>query len=134
MHFTCNNSRKVASKGKRSNFKLMKTIIFSILIFIGTALHAQTAFNVSIKGKNNEQAILFFPGFACTGDVWSETVKELSKDYKCYVFTFAGLGEVPPIKESWLKSIKEEIIEFVKDEKLDKPILIGHSLGGTLNY
>lgn len=114
----------------------MKNVIFSLLFisFLGSSIYAQTAFNVTVRGEANEQAILFFPGFANTGSVWDDAVDELSKNYKCYVFTFAGFGEVPPIEEPWLLTIKNQIVQYVIDQKLEKPILVGHSLGGTLSY
>lgn len=114
----------------------MKAIIFNLLIFIflGSSLQAQTAFKVTIKGEANKESILFFPGFANTGEVWDETEAQFSKNYKCYVFTFAGFGNVPPIEEPWLLTIKNQIIQYIKKEKIEKPILVGHSLGGTLSY
>ncbi len=43
-----------------------------------------------------------------------------------------GLGTVPPIEKPWLPKIKKEIETYVASEKLKNPIVIGHSLGGTL--
>ena len=112
----------------------MKTskIIAGIIFFIATLnIVAQSkAFEVIVKGEG--QPILFFPGFTCTGDVWETSVSELSKDYECHVFTFAGFGDVAAIEKPWLLKIKESIQSYVIEENLENPVIIGHSLGGTL--
>lgn len=108
---------------------IKKLLSFSFLI-ITLSLNAQQTFEVIVKGKG--QPILFFPGFACTGEVWDTTVVELSKNYECHIFTFAGFGGVAPIEKPWLPKIKEGIIEYVTEQELKNPIIIGHSLGGAL--
>lgn len=105
-------------------------IIFFALISV-LATHGQSAFQVVVKGQG--KPILLFPGFGCAGEVWEDAVAELSKKYQCHVFTFAGFGDVPPIEGPWLLKVKDSVITYVKDKKLQKPILVGHSLGGTLS-
>lgn len=111
--------------------KTIQSVLFFALVITSFCTNAQDQpFDVTIKGEG--QPILFFPGFTCTGDVWEETVAELSKNYQCYIFTFAGFGEVAPIEKPWLPKIKEGINAYVKKQKLKDPIIIGHSLGGVL--
>ncbi|WP_276371940.1 alpha/beta hydrolase [Chryseolinea sp. H1M3-3] len=105
-------------------------IFFLLLVSVLTA-KSQAAFQVVVKGQG--QPVLLFPGFACTGEVWDETVAELSKTHQCHVFTFAGFGNVAPIEGQWLAKIKDDVLAYVKERKLKKPILLGHSLGGTLS-
>lgn len=108
---------------------IKKLFTLSFLI-ITLSLNGQQPFEVIVKGKG--QPILFFPGFACTGEVWDTIVVELSKNYECHIFTFAGFGGVAPIEKPWLPKIKEGIIEYVTEQELENPIIIGHSLGGAL--
>jgi pimeloyl-ACP methyl ester carboxylesterase len=112
----------------------MKKYIFMLLFVVSfglTNLFSQTSFNVVIKGKGNP--VLFFPGFGCTGQIWDETVVEVSKTHKCYIFTFAGFGDVKAIDKPWFVTIKSDLEKYIFENKLEKSILIGHSLGGTLN-
>jgi pimeloyl-ACP methyl ester carboxylesterase len=90
----------------------------------------QSPFKVDVIGKGDP--ILFFPGFACTGEVWNDISSELAKHYECHVFTFAGFGGVPAIGKPWLPKIRDAVLQYVHDQKLQKAIIIGHSLGGTL--
>ena len=107
-----------------------KTIVVAILILSFGAQAQIKSFEVTVEGQG--KPILLFPGFTCTGAVWKDTVKELSKNYECHVFTFAGFGDVPAIKKPWLSKIKEGVTQYVIENKLEKATIIGHSLGGTL--
>ena len=104
-------------------------LLFSLLAFEFS--YSQSAFKVDVKGKG--KPVLLFPGFGCTGEVWNESVAELSKTNECHIFTFAGFGNVPAINTPWLSQIKNEVIAYVKANKLKNATLIGHSLGGTLS-
>lgn len=107
--------------------QLILAIVFTASVITAGA---QTAFKVDVVGKGSP--VLFFPGFACTGDIWRETVNELSKQYECHVFTFAGFGGVPAIEKPWLPKIKDQVVAYVKQHRLKNPVVVGHSLGGTL--
>ena len=105
-------------------------ILLWALIF-GWNLNAQhSAFKVQVVGKG--EPILFFPGFACTDEVWEVQVKELSKEFECHLFTFAGFGDVPPVEFPWYPKIEEEVQRYIGEHQLEDAIAIGHSLGGTL--
>lgn len=111
--------------------KTFKTLIAFVLFILASNSSAQeTTFKVSVIGQGDP--ILLFPGFTCTGEVWNEVANELSKTNECHVFTFAGFGDVSSIEKPWLPKIKESIEAYILTEKLSKPSLIGHSLGGTL--
>jgi N-formylmaleamate deformylase len=108
--------------------------------FIGTLLlffqlNAQdapeTLFDVRIQGQG--QPMLLIPGLACSGEVWDETVTELSNNYECHVFTLAGFAGTEAFHgsdTSFLPQIKKGIIQYIEQQKLEEPIIMGHSLGG----
>ena len=112
----------------------MKTSIF-ILVFVGivstTKSFSQQSFEVVVKGEG--APVLLFPGFGCTGQVWDETVAEISKSKKCYIFTFAGFGNVKAIETPWFATIKSDLENYISKNNLQKSTLIGHSIGGTLS-
>jgi pimeloyl-ACP methyl ester carboxylesterase len=97
--------------------ELEKRLLFLILvsILLLSLGHAQSAFKVEVVGKGDP--ILFFPGFACTGDVWKDVTRELAKLYECHVFTFAGFGGVPAIGKPWLSKFKDAIVQYVHDRR-----------------
>ena len=105
-----------------------------IIVMIGilvNSLNAQhKAYEVRIIGEG--EPLLFFPGFACTDAVWEEQVNELSKNYECHLFTFAGFGNVSPVEFPWYPKIEEQVLSYIEANNLEKATAIGHSLGGTL--
>jgi len=112
---------------------MKKIALISILFFEINSLPAQTnkAFTVTVTGKG--KPIILIPGFSCSGDVWKETVDHLKSKYQCHVITIAGYAGTAPIDSPVLKTVRDEIIQYVKQQHLDKPILIGHSLGSFLS-
>ncbi|UHG93468.1 alpha/beta fold hydrolase [Spirosoma oryzicola] len=104
-------------------------LVTSLLFSLRTQAQ-QTAFTVKVTGQG--EPVLLLPGFACTADVWQETVAAISANHECHAFTFAGFGDVPPIGFPWLPTIKEQLIDYVKKKNLKQATIIGHSLGGTL--
>lgn len=111
--------------------KTIKKLMAILLITTSFSVNAQDQpFKVEIIGKG--EPILLFPGFTCTGDVWNDAVTELSQDYQCHIFTFAGFGDVPAIQKPWLPKIKEGILSYIAEKQLKNPIVIGHSLGGAV--
>ena len=106
---------------------------FTNLLLTVTLLYCNAqsnAFEVKIVGKG--QPILLIPGFSCSGDVWKETVAHLQNRYECHVITIAGFAGVAPMDTPSLKTVRNEIINYVKSKKLIKPMVVGHSLGSFM--
>lgn len=87
---------------------------------------------VEVTGKG--KPVLLIPGLSCTGEVWKGTVNRLSKRYECHVFTLPGFGKQPPTQGPFLSTVRDEIVKYVKDKRLDHPAVIGHSLGGFMAF
>lgn len=111
----------------------MKRIISLLIINLFILYtHAQTnAFRVEVSGKG--KPVILIPGYSCSGDVWKETVAHLKDRYECHVITIAGYAGVPKIDTPVLKTVRNELIRYVQTKKLNKPMLIGHSLGAFMS-
>ncbi len=84
------------------------------------------------KTGQGKQSIIFIPGFASSGDVWNETKTKFEPEYTCYTLTMAGFAGVKPQENATFINWENRIADFIKDNKIEKPILIGHSMGGGL--
>jgi pimeloyl-ACP methyl ester carboxylesterase len=96
-------------------------------------LHRQN--NIRLKFLKPEKAnklIIFIPGFASSGEVWNETKVAFEKEYTCYTLTMAGFAGVKPQPNPSFENWEDEIANYIKTNKIEKPILIGHSMGGGL--
>lgn len=84
------------------------------------------------KTGQGKQAMIFIPGFACSGEVWNETIAKFEHEYSCYSLTMAGFAGTKPQNNATFNTWATSIANFIKDKNLQKPILIGHSMGGAL--
>ncbi|ESU21458.1 hypothetical protein FEDK69T_25250 [Flavobacterium enshiense DK69] len=111
----------------------MKKLIISLLAILAAlnVFSQNKSFEAKVIGKG--QPIILIPGYSCSGDVWNETTNHLKNRYELHILTLAGFAGAKPIEdEEILKSVRNGIIQYVKDKKLKKPMLIGHSLGAFM--
>src|ERR1035437_4439984 len=111
---------------------MKQTIVAAILFLFLSAIlvSAQTTKSFSVKIIGEGKPMILIPGLYCKGDVWNETVERYKTTYQCYILTLAGFAGEPPYKnDSILYTVKEEIASYIKENKLEKPVIVGHSLG-----
>ena len=77
--------------------------------------------------------MILIPGLATGGWVWQETVREFSKDHAVYVVTLPGFDGRPAVAGNPFDAAKGALAELVASRRLDKPVLVGHSIGATLS-
>jgi pimeloyl-ACP methyl ester carboxylesterase len=107
-------------------------LMFS-LILANKISSAQSYFTAEVKGKGKPMILIH--GLYCTGEVWKETVERYQKDYECHIITLSGFGgSAPNLNDHFLESVKDDLLAYVKKEKIKKPILVGHSMGGFLSF
>lgn len=115
---------------------MKKLAILLVIFFYQIATYAQSekyAFKTEIKGKG--KPIILIPGLASSGKVWEETTDTLEKSFECHILTLAGFANQKAIsvEKGYLPIIENEIIKYIQNELKEKPIVIGHSLGGFLS-
>lgn len=86
---------------------------------------------IDVKVTGNGSPLILLPGFACSGEEWNETIDKLKDNFECHVVTYAGFGNVAPVDTPWMKQVEMSIINYIKNKHLNKPVVIGHSIGGT---
>jgi pimeloyl-ACP methyl ester carboxylesterase len=106
----------------------LKSLVLAFALLSPSPKHYSFAVNV----VGNGPPMILIPGLTCGGDVWDTTVAHYKGSYKCYVLTLPGFAGQPPIEAPILPKVHDEIIEYMAENHLDHPVLIGHSLGGTM--
>ena len=89
-------------------------------------------FQVQVVGSG--RPMLLIPGLASSGAVWNSTVEHYRRNYQCHVLTLAGFAGQPPIPGPFLETMRKSIADYIRQQKLEKPVIVGHSLGGSLAY
>jgi pimeloyl-ACP methyl ester carboxylesterase len=89
--------------------------------------------HVQVYGDHGRPVILI-PGLAGGAWVWKDTIDELRKDHQVYAVTLAGFDGTPAPAgdESYFDRADASLAQLIESKKLHKPVIIGHSLGGTL--
>ena len=91
------------------------------------------SFSVKVVGAG--RPIVFIPGLACDGSVWDDTVAHLAGKFQAHIVTLSGFaGSAPMDDQPLLPTARTELIEYIQRTHLERPILVGHSLGGFLAY
>jgi pimeloyl-ACP methyl ester carboxylesterase len=96
---------------------------------VGSA-EAPAAFHVDVSGHG--RPMILIPGLVSSGDTWKTTVARFQDRFTCHVLTLAGYAGVAPIDGPLLATARKQIAGYIRDHHLDKPVVVGHSLGGTL--
>jgi pimeloyl-ACP methyl ester carboxylesterase len=78
--------------------------------------------------------VIQIPGLGCSGDVWTETIAHLASKgaVQTHVIDVAGFGGRPAIDVPLNATVRTELARYIRDRKLDHPVIIGHSMGGFL--
>jgi pimeloyl-ACP methyl ester carboxylesterase len=95
-----------------------------------TATPPTPSFAVQIVGHGTP--MLLIPGLTCGGDIWKTTVEHFKDRYECHVLTLAGFAGQPAIDAPMLDTIRKDIVSYIREKKLVRPVIVGHSLGGFL--
>ncbi|RSK42187.1 alpha/beta fold hydrolase [Hymenobacter perfusus] len=102
------------------------------LTFTADTPAAHPNFTVRVVGKG--WPVLLIPGLTCPGAVWDETVAHYQKQYQCHIISLTGFGGVPAqaSTDNMLLNVRDQLLAYIKTQKLTKPVVIGHSLGGFM--
>ncbi len=91
---------------------------------------ARPSFSVSVTGAG--RPMILIPGLASAGETYKGVVAHYAGHYECHVLTLAGFAGEPRIEAPFLETVRDDLARYIRDKHLDKPVIIGHSLGGFL--
>lgn len=114
----------------------MNTKFFILsMYFIAAISWFSYANTISVeKTGNGKQPMILIHGMACSANVWNELVDTYKDSYELHLITIPGFGNDQTFNSDHiLKSIKDQLISYVRENKLEKPILLGHSMGGFIS-
>lgn len=84
---------------------------------------------VSDKGP----AVILIPGLASGAWAWKDTAERLRGSHSVYLLTLPGFDGRAPAPGATLESLSGDLARLIESHKIARPVLIGHSLGGTLS-
>lgn len=132
-----NSSNKNQSK-KQAGFWTYFAITVSIIVGVlsanasATAQSSHDSFSVEVSGSG--KAVLMIPGLMSDARIWRPTADALSNQYQLHIISIAGFAGKPAIEGALLPKVKQQLLNYINEQKLDKPAVIGHSLGAFMAF
>ena len=77
--------------------------------------------------------LILIPGLSSGAWAWQDTIRQFEGQHAIYVLTLPGFDAQPAIAGNVADITLKAIEQLIATRKLKKPVLIGHSLGGTLS-
>jgi len=113
---------------------IINLLIAAFVFSMSVSTKAESCINVEVQG--NGQPLILIPGLMSDGSVWQESEKHLAKKYQVHTISIAGFANTSPCSsaDNILPQVKSELLTYIKQNKLQKSILMGHSLGAFLSY
>ncbi len=79
------------------------------------------------------KTLVFIPGLASGTWTWYEQIAHFSPNYTIYAITLPGFdGRAASNESDLLAGFTRDFWSLLEQRHIDKPVVIGHSLGGTL--
>lgn len=83
-----------------------------------------------IHGSEDARAsVVLVHGLSGSRRWWSRNIPELKKEYRVFVLELPGFAAAKAQRTLDLPALGGLLLEFVNDLKLERPVLIGHSMG-----
>ncbi len=78
--------------------------------------------------------VILIPGLQGGPWVWAQVIKSLQREHVVYAVTLAGFDgvQVPANAGNLFDRADASLLNLIVKQHIDQPVLVGHSLGGTL--
>lgn len=103
---------------------------------------AQTPFQsrriaVSVRGQRPGMGpdLILIPGLASTAEVWRGTATRLERRYRLHLVSVRGFGDLEAQDNGngpLLAPVANDIRRYIAEQRLNRPAIIGHSMGGQI--
>lgn len=110
----------------------------AVLWSAGSGARAQTAFSsrrISVTTRGRGADVLLIPGLASTAEVWRGVADRLAGKRRLHLVSVRGFGDLPAganASGAVMAAVAAEVRRYIAEQGLERPALIGHSMGGQL--
>lgn len=92
-----------------------------------------TRFTVTVEGQGGD--VIMIPGLASSAEVWRPAADALKARYRVHLIQVSGFAGTPARANASgpvLLPLRDEIVAYIRANRLNRPVIVGHSLGGLL--
>jgi len=89
---------------------------------------------VERHGAASGRPLILIPGLASGSWAWQGTVRAFAPTNPIYVLTLPGFDGRPAAPSKPFAAARAAVEQLIATRRLDKPVIVGHSLGGILGF
>ena len=115
---------------------MIRLLALALTILFAAPAAAQGTFTsdrigVTVRGSGPD--VILIPGLTSSPDVWSSTVAAVPgyRYHLVHVAGFAGRPSGANASGPVFEPVAEEIARYIREQRLNRPALVGHSMGGS---
>jgi pimeloyl-ACP methyl ester carboxylesterase/peroxiredoxin len=83
--------------------------------------------------KGEGQPVVLLHGLGGSARDWDKILPVWSKNMTLYAVDLYGHGRTPPLeKPATIADLARGVMQFIRKEKIERPVLVGHSMGGMV--
>lgn len=90
---------------------------------------------ISVKVEGAGSDIILIPGLASSRKVWAGLAEQLRQHYRLHLVQVAGFADSPavPTADGRIAApVAEAIADYIREQHIEAPVIIGHSMGGEV--
>ncbi|NRQ43980.1 alpha/beta hydrolase [Rheinheimera sp. YQF-2] len=130
-----NNTNKPTKSKQQHNFWTHLAISLTIVGgMLATNFSSKAAESFSVEVIGNGKPVLMIPGLMSDARVWRPTAEALAGQYQLHLISIAGFAGKPAIQGELLPTVKQQLLQYIDQQQLQQPAVIGHSLGAFMAF
>jgi len=126
---------------KRHHSARLITGLLAVTLSIGSAFaktpDTQSSFEgITVQVEGQGPDLVFIPGLNSGAGTFTDTCAAFKANYRCHLLQLPGFAGTPPIadvEKGFLPVMRDRVSRYIESRHLNKPVLVGHSLGGVLS-
>lgn len=83
-------------------------------------------------GEDGSKPLIILHGVFGSSDNWMTLGRKFSENFKVYLVDLRNHGQSPHSNEFTYEAMKEDLRQFIEDNQIENPQIIGHSMGGKV--
>jgi len=117
---------------------MRRTCVLLATLLLGACAQMRTPGTIDLdalkatRSGDHGAALIFIPGLSSGPWAWQPMIDRFAKDHVVYALTLAGFDGTAPAGPKPFAAAEAALVRLVEQQKIDHPVLIGHSLGATL--
>jgi pimeloyl-ACP methyl ester carboxylesterase len=114
--------------------------LFGAAVAIATALYVGRSeaapadfrdLRVEVVGQG--RPVLMVPGLNSAASTWTETCAALQPGVQCHIVQLPGFAGAPAVAtDHFMHGMRDRLLAYLDERRLERPVVMGHSLGGAL--